>query len=152
MVYSIFASSATMSATASAGDWYCSLQTYLFSRDKSTHMRSVPFLGCYRYWCTPFCYFCDRCYDTLLLSQSKSNSSFSFLCYANGTDCGALTQNGFAPSVNDMVKHSPTMVVTCPLNTVVYCLRSSVALLLLWVEVIALTMFSAPLQGSQPAG
>ena len=45
----IFALSAAMSATASAGvgDWYLSRLTYLFKRDRSTHIRmpSVSFFG-----------------------------------------------------------------------------------------------------------
>ena len=114
-----FVLSAAMSATAWAGvgDSYLSHLTYLFKRERSTHIRmpSVSFLGVTTIGA-------HHSVGSVTGSMmpcvwSTISSALSLSRYANGTDRGVLMQKGLASSVSDMWNSSPSIVFICPLKT-----------------------------------
>ena len=115
----ILALSAAMSATASAGvaDWYLSRFTYLFKRERLTHILilSVPFLGAITMGAHQSVGSVTGAMTPC--SCNRSSSTFSLSRKANGIVRGVRTQNGWASSVSAMWNFSPSIIFMCPSKT-----------------------------------
>ena len=96
----------------------------VLTADKSVELRQVHahansigiFFGCHHNWCTPFCGFSNRRYNVLADEEVELLLEFFSICEGDAVR-GAVTQNGRASDIKEILNFSPGIVQIWPLKT-----------------------------------